>query len=368
MGPVVYICICIGVAAASLSSPQYNPSLPDSNPRQLDGSDQLVFEKSNFTMTSTDRTTLDFTSSGSSALPGMNLLLLMTTFITNSNYTGQVWAIYEQDPEAPEMIIQGLNKPIGICVDSNNGYMYLIEQLTSEGNSAVYMYAVSWNSKEFTIDSGPVTVYEGPEPTDCEVDNYGNLYITDSTLDEISGISLADLKALNFNYFILYSSDKFSQVSYVAALDVDDDGNLYFINGKVEGNSGLINLASSDITVSNGASIETMVSDDMIGWSIAITDENLYYTANKQGVYGISLLNPGTPVLIADFTTPKGVCYADGSIFVADVNTASIYILSDELTNDPSPEVYLTLSNPYALECINTGILLTVCAGFMVLV
>mmetsp|Transcript_24026 Transcript_24026/g.42679 ORF Transcript_24026/g.42679 Transcript_24026/m.42679 type:complete len:373 (-) Transcript_24026:13-1131(-) len=372
MFAVVSLCALISLSAGlTLAEPPellaFHHNLPSSIFRQLENEETTLLEETSFEMNYTNTSTLDFENPGESSSPGINLIVLMTSFVTNQNSTGQLWAIYEEDPEAPEIVIQALNKPIGVCVDVNNDYMYIVEQASPDGKGAVYRYEVSWNSKEFDVKAGPVTVLTSDEPTDCDVDVYGNLYVTDATLQRIVAISFLDLETQNYEWFNMYTSKQF-QLNTVAALDVDDSGNLYYINGKVSNNGGLINRGRTNITETNEDQPETLVTQDLIGWSIALTPENIFFTASKQGIYGVNLATPGTPLLITELTTPKGMCYADGSVYVADVNTASIYKLSDSLEADADPEVYLTLSNPYALECINSAIIFSLSAVLVLLI
>jgi hypothetical protein len=316
-------------------------------------------------MTTTGETSLDFTTEGASSQPGMNLIVVMTSFVTNSNSTGQVWAIYADNSDAPEIIVKNLNKPIGICLDFNNDYMYVVEQSNPDGVGAVYQYSVSWDSKEMDMTK-PATIYEGPEPTDCDVDQYGNVYIVDATEQRIIGISLANLKIGNYEYFIMYSA-KLAEITTVAALDVDDEFNLYYINGKVVADSGLISRVPTTLSETNNAVAEVLVSDNEIGWGMTLTEANLFYTVSKKGLYAVSVTNPGTPLLITELQTAKGVCYADGYVYVADINTASIYKVKDELVADEAPKSYVSLSNPYAVECINTAVMMGVYASLVLL-
>jgi hypothetical protein len=357
---------CLAFSLARSELPLSSQPLAESRPRQL-YSRQLdaLAEDSSLDKSTTSQSTLDFSAGGADPLAGMNLVVVMTSFVSNSNNTGQIWAIFSDDPEGPDLMVQGLQKPIGVCLDLNNDYLYVIEEAYSESVGVVYQYLASWDSKEMEL-TNPLIVYNGSASlTDCDVDQYGNLYIADGS--QILGISLESLVTETYEYFIMYTDD-LPEVQNLEALDVDDNGSLYYMNKLVVGDSGLINKVPTTVSSTNGAGAEVLVSTGDAGWGLCISEENIYYTVSGQGLYAVSIANSGTPMLVVELSTTKGVCYADGYVYFTDVNSASIYKVKDELVLDASPEVLLSLSNPYALECINQAVMLAavVCLSLVV--
>ena len=53
------------------------------------------------------------------------------------------------------------------------------------------------------------------------------------------------------------------------------------------------------------------------------------------------------------FTQPKGLCYGDGTIFIADRGFGGVFSIVDDDSADVEPEAIAMVQGVYALSCIN---------------
>lgn len=53
------------------------------------------------------------------------------------------------------------------------------------------------------------------------------------------------------------------------------------------------------------------------------------------------------------FRDPRGICYGDGDVYVADYGQGQVWYFPDNDNEDVDPKLFLQLTNAYALSCIN---------------
>ena len=117
-------------------------------------------------------------------------------------------------------------------------------------------------------------VYEGPGPSDCSVDAYGNLFFVETDVNEIKMIGYLDLWAgFKNRHYTLYYYDEKTPVSKPVALDVVDSEDIYFINNENTDEFGLIIQAEAFTEYVNGELTEILKRDDYPGWGVAYSED-----------------------------------------------------------------------------------------------
>lgn len=53
------------------------------------------------------------------------------------------------------------------------------------------------------------------------------------------------------------------------------------------------------------------------------------------------------------FTQPRGICYGDGRVYVADFSIGEVYYFADNKKEQPDPDGFVRIEGAYGLECIN---------------
>ena len=217
------------LSLAKLSTPQgfISPVLLESN--SLNRDESLIPDSIN--------------DSGPDYNKGDTYFVLVTTFIEDQPGSGKLWVVptdLKMREYSYELII-GLNRPTGVCFDKNHRFLYIVDN-GFVGNGFIYQYEIDWKTDELFVLARNVyvVVYEGVDPYDCKVDEYGNLYFLEAEYDTINMISYLDLYSgfTNMNYTIYQS------VIFIISLCC------FTLSFKFL-NSCILCLASSDITLTD---------------------------------------------------------------------------------------------------------------------
>ena len=126
-----------------------------------------------------------------------------------------------------------------------------------------HQYEIDWKTDELFVLARNVyvVVYEGVNPYDCKVDEYGNLYFLEAEYDTINMISYLDLYSgfTNMNYTI-YQSDPY--VSYPVALEIINSKDIYYANNYNGDQVGSINRADAKTKYVNGGKVNILVKNN----------------------------------------------------------------------------------------------------------
>lgn len=53
------------------------------------------------------------------------------------------------------------------------------------------------------------------------------------------------------------------------------------------------------------------------------------------------------------FSDPRGLCYGDGRVYVADFDIGEVFYFDDSRREEEDPKGFVRLEGAYGLECIN---------------
>lgn len=302
--------------------------------------------------------------SGDDYSSGDTYFILVTTFIEGESGSGKLWVV----PNDQEMIefsyelITGLDRPTGSCLDVNHGFLYIVDN-GFEDQGYIYQYEVQWDTDEIFILSRNiyVIIYSGRKPYDCKIDQYGNMYFLEAEYDSINIISYLDLYSgfTNMNYTI-YSSEPY--VSYPVALQVEDSEDIYYANLYNGDEVGSINRADAYTEYINGGEVNMLVKNKYKTWGVAHTANDLVFFSLDSGeIWAVDDDNSDELYMKNKdlMKKPRGMCYGDSNVFVADYEDGIIWIFKDNGKQE-NPEMFIAIQGSYSVFCVNSAIALVV--------
>ena len=304
----------------------------------LMGETGTVSKEEASTSTSFIQMTADDNQAGRDYHEGKTKFVLITSFIEGENGTGKVWLV--QEGEEGSALIEGLNKPTGVCVDVNHQYMYVAD-LGYNTSGSIYQYAIKLSSKSFEIVSNTsYSIYEGT-PFDCKVNKYGDLYFTDYYLGTINHVSYNDL-ALNYygTYSVLYQE----YGAYPASLDLYEDKSIVFTMNNGTGGVYQYSFEFENNTQMTSESNET--------WGIGLYGDIGFYAIGTPEVKALDL---GSLLYetyqTSDLISPKGVCVGEENLYVADYDAGVLY--KGSVNQKESLEVFAFVQAGFSCFCVN---------------
>lgn len=264
---------------------------------------------------------------GQEAIDGKLRFLLATSFQTGSPGTGKVWVIPPSNPLASFVLISGLAEPTGLCYDKNNAFLYVVDQ----GDGRILQFQVDTDLKKRFILANymAVTIYTGESPYDCSVDAYGNLYFVDSVRNAIFLVSYLDLwSGFSGQEHILYLRTATSQsLNQPVSLSIPDSRTLFFLNHAHPEDAGLLNQAPAKASYLNQWSIHSAVRMLQQPWGLAVSPDYAYYSTEDGSLWAFRLSKPNLFLKTQGLERPRGVAYAQGSVYVADYEAGEVYSL-----------------------------------------
>jgi hypothetical protein len=275
--------------------------------------------------------------------------LLVSTFVQGEQDTGKVWAVPADNPDQAYALIVGLQRPTGVCFDPNHNFLYVCDP----AQGVIYQYVVDWDGNDrFIIATDVVTrIVSGANPQDCSIDAYGNMYYSDT--ESINVVAYLDLwGGYEGQNRTLYEGGDL--LAGPRGLDVYRSRTIYYVNSRDEDNAGLLNLAPA-----RAGQGRIGVREAREGWGVAVSQDFAYYTSGDgtvrsrqvwaYRVNGRSNLYLKTSGVL---TSPRGVCYSDGRVYVADFAQGEIFRLHDSKAEE-TPTPFLLLEGSFALECVS---------------
>ena len=269
---------------------------------------------------------------------GETKFVLVTSFIDGESATGKVWLV--QAGEDGKVLVEGLEKPTGVCVDVNHKFMYVTD-LGFNTSGAIYQYSIEFTSKSFEIVSNTsYLIYEGT-PFDCKVNKYGDLYFTDYYLGTINQVSYNDL-VLNYygTYFVMFEE----YGTYPASLDLYDDKSIVFTMNNGTGGVFQYNFEFQNVTQMTSESNET--------WGIGLYGDIAFYAIDNPEVKALDL---GSLLYetyqTSDLISPKGVCVGEEDVYVADYDAGVLY--KGSVNQKESLEVFAFVQAGFSIFCVN---------------
>ncbi|CAG9312623.1 unnamed protein product [Blepharisma stoltei] len=287
--------------------------------------------------------------------------ILATSFTDNEEGTGKVWLIpMKSEEDSSYEILGGLEKPVGVCFDINNNFMYVADAGFGSDTGYIYQYEISWDEENsFSLSRNIyAVVYEGESPYDCKVDIYGNLYFVDSVTNQINAISYTDLYSGSKNQqYTLYQADETNtDISAPCSLDLYKSEGIYFVNNENFDTSGTVNYAIINSTSINYNDIQQCAIHDVAPWGVTYSeDDKVFYSLDSGEVQGFDIENAANSfVKVSKLSEPRGLCYGDGKVYIADHYDGKIYKVSDS-DEEETPSVIINLQGVYAVFCVNEG-------------
>lgn len=282
----------------------------------------------------------DIDEEGDDAKDGETMFVLATSFDGVTANDGKVWVIPRDDEDDGYILISGLAKPVSLCFDVNNEFLYVVDHTFSETTGLIYQYEIDWDDDDdFEIGSNVYTVvYEGTKANDCAVDEYGNLYFTTEN-HQINIVSYLDLwSGVQNKQITLYNADS-GKVNKPIGIDVIDSEDIWFVNGADVDNVGVLCRAETKASTTNGERIDKVVRGDTApGHAVAATDDYVFFTAGNV-IYAYDIDDEELTTKNMEATNPTGLAFGDDDLFVVDRDNGSIFKIDaddeDEELADP---------------------------------
>jgi sugar lactone lactonase YvrE len=297
----------------------------------------------------------DFDDSGDDPSDGELAFILVTTFVDEEAGRGTVVVVPEEDEEI-FTLITGLDKPVGICFDVEHDFLYVVDS-TFGSEGYIYQFTIDWDDDDtFELATTDYTVvYQGANPYSCFVDEYGNLYFTDAYDEQINLIQYIDLWSGFTNYFVtLYArDDEHAQVSTPVGVTVYESEDLYFVNNNVDNGAAVLVKGRTVVAEANGEQLEDLATASYGGWAVAVSDDYVFFTTGGANVWVYDLDDEELSIKSNKYIEdPRGICYSDDSVYVADFARGQITELDDD-ADDEEGELWEAVENAYALFCVN---------------
>mmetsp|Transcript_8232 Transcript_8232/g.16218 ORF Transcript_8232/g.16218 Transcript_8232/m.16218 type:complete len:774 (+) Transcript_8232:159-2480(+) len=292
--------------------------------------------------------------SGDDPSEGDLAFILVGSFEEGTAGKGKVVVVGE-DIE-PYTLISGLDKPVGLCFDAEHSFLYVADP-TFGDEGYIYQFYINWDDDElFVLATTDYTiVYQGANPYGCSVDEYGNLYIVDATENKLNLIQYLDLWSGFTNYYItLYSrNDNHTQVNSPVGIAVFESDDIYFVNNELEEDSAVLLRGMTVLNATNDVDLDELTTGANGAWAVAVNEDFVYYTTVDSDIVLYNIEDKEMTVkTISYIDSPRGICYSDGSIFVADFSTGIILELNDD-EDEEDGELYDSVEGAYALLCVN---------------
>lgn len=273
---------------------------------------------------------------------GDTRFIIVTSFIEDESGTGKLFLIPEDDPSDYFELIEGLDEPIGVCVDVNHNYLYIVDRGYNVTGSII-QYFIELSKDNLTIVSDTAyEIYSGT-PTDCKIDSYGNLYFTDSDSQSLNKILYSDLLYhYADSYTALYSSDTIN--TYPVALDIYKDKTIFFSGNNENGT-----LTSAD---TKGQGVRVLASEKNETCGVGISQKQVFYSLDTPEIKVWDMEEEETQTFHSTgLISPKRICTGQGNIYVVDYDAGILY--KGETDKSESLSSYVYIQAGYACFCVN---------------
>lgn len=308
----------------------------------------------------------DIDDSEDDAVDGDFFWLLVGSFKADESGLGKVYAVPKDDEEDDNFVlISGLDKPIGICFDQNHDFLYVVDP-TFGDQGFIYQFSVDWDEDDkFELATTDyVIVYEGANPYSCWVDQYGNLYFVDATENQVNMINYLDLWSGFTNYFYtLYSNDdENNYISTPVGINVYDSQDIYFVNHEPNEDAQTLMKTDAHVKDNNVGEYKQKALTKEGAWAVAVSEDYVYFTT-KDKVLWVMEKDDKNELTTKDskyLQDPRGVCYGDDDIYVADFERGLITKYDDDDDQEDSSSDFIEIEGAYAVYCVNSAVGLVV--------
>lgn len=269
--------------------------------------------------------------------------ILVTTYIPDEDGTGKVYVLSEEDDSYTTLLI-GLQEPTGLCFDVNHNFLYVADQGGLD-DGKIYQYQISWDDDDsFELDNSIVVeIYTGT-PSDCKVDAYGNLYVTDAGTNSIHKFYYSDLYyGYSDVYTVLYTADaNTDEIDVPLGIDLLESDEIYFVNNGDGLVAGTLNRAEAEIEATNEEDIQILVSGSTAAWGVALADRWVYYSLDSGDISAYHLDEKVTENFSTGFfISPRGLCYGDEHVYVTDNGAGALYKMKEGEFDEPTLMFYI---------------------------
>jgi len=193
---------------------------------------------------------------------GETYFVIATSFDVNTENSGLIWVVKQNEPETGGVLITGLANPLSVCFDVHNNFLYAVEHNADENVGKIYQYEINWDKEDTFELASPeyVVVYEGIPVTSCAVDPFGNLYFT-STDHSINALSFVDAWSGYTNRHVSIYNKQTNKIQDPRGIDVHGHDELWFVNAGGDENldPGVVNYAETTLVGPNRYEIETAI-------------------------------------------------------------------------------------------------------------
>lgn len=299
---------------------------------------------------------------GDDAIDGEFFWLLVGAFKDDTEGEGKVYVVPEDDSEDDNFVlISGLDKPTGICFDKDHDFLYVVDP-TFGDQGFIYQFSIDWDDDDkFELKTTDyVIVYEGAMPYDCWVDEYGNLYFVDTYENQINLINYLDLWSgfTNYYYTIYSNDDNNNYLSQPVAINVYDSDDIYFVNHEPNEDAYTLNKAEAQVKENNAGEIKQKAKTNEGGWSVAVSEDYVYFTT-KDNVLWVMDREDKEDLTTKDskyLQSPRGVCYGDDNIYVADFKRGLVMEYDDNDDNEDDSDSFVEIEGAYSVYCVNSAV------------
>jgi hypothetical protein len=286
---------------------------------------------------------------------GETAFILVTTFDDSQENSGSIWAIPSDNVNEAKVLVTGLNQPTGVCFDTNHDFMYV----TDSGNGFIYQYEISWSfDSTFELATDDYTVvYEGAEPFDCSVDEYGNLYFVDRVQNQVSIMSCLDLWAGFKNQQVVMYDAASQSVNFPVSIDLASSSALYFANNEATETAGAVVKAKPLVSSGNVADAVSVSTSSSGAVGLGASEDFVFFSGSEGSlnVYDIKAKLTYTKASGPNFA---GVCYSDGTVYVVD-NTHSLVLTFNADTSQEQGSQVVMMTGVFGVHCVNWAGLLS---------
>mmetsp|Transcript_25100 Transcript_25100/g.44003 ORF Transcript_25100/g.44003 Transcript_25100/m.44003 type:complete len:441 (+) Transcript_25100:42-1364(+) len=311
---------------------------------------------------------------GDDAVDGDFFWLLVGTFKDEESGQGKVIVVPEDDSNDENFVlVSGLDKPTGICFDSNHDFLYVVDP-TFGDEGFIYQFSIDWDEDdEFELKTTDyVVVYEGAEPYDCWVDEYGNLFFVDIYENKINLINYLDLWSgfTNYYYTIYSNTDDSKYLSQPIAINVYDSSDIYYVNHDPTDDIATLYKADAQVKGNNVGEIKEKAKTSEGAWSVAVSEDYVYFTT-KDNVLWVMDREDKEELTTKDskyLQSPRGVCYGDDSVYVADFSRGLVLEYDDDDDNEDDSDDFVEIDGAYAVYCVNSAVSFAMSVAVLLLV
>ena len=290
--------------------------------------------------------------------------ILLTTYISGQIGTGKIWVMPADKPSNIYLLLEGFQVPTSVCFDTIHMFLYIVDHGHAKDHGSIFQYQMEFDDGLDLKNDIYVEVYSGT-PGDCKVDSYGNLYFIDSLHNNINIISYPDLYSGFKNRFLtIYSATRERKdLRSPIRFDLGDKQELYYVNS-VAG-SGTLHQAAIEVEGLNEEPIISIAHENSPAWGVTFGNNMAYYSLDNGDIKAYNTLDQSIQTISSDFfLDPKGMCYANDKIYIADHGKGAIYTI-DKSTQQP-----VLIAHVQAVEgifCLNSAVSLLSVVIFMIL-